>query len=121
MRRPRSGGASAGCCTSTIWNASASCDRFLGVKWRLSWGALDAALTHLWRFAELRQEVTELLDVLSERVTHLHTPADISADIPLQVHATYAREEVLAALATSTIDAPIKPMDSLGGYFSSRA
>ena len=62
----------------------------------------------------MRQEVTELLDVLSERVTHLHTPAGISADIPLQVHATYAREEVLAALATSTIDAPIKPQ---GGVF----
>ncbi len=75
---------------------------------------LDDALAHVWRHPELRGEITELLDVLGERVTHLHTPAEIDADVPLQVHATYAREEIMAALGPSTIDAPVLPQ---GGVY----
>ena len=75
---------------------------------------LDDALAHVWQYPELRAEITELLDVLGERVTHLHTPADIHANVPLQVHATYAREEVMAALGPSTIDAPVLPQ---GGVY----
>ena len=78
---------------------------------------LDDALAHVWQYPELRAEITELLDVLGERVTHLHTPADIHANVPLQVHATYAREEVMAALGPSTIDAPVLPQ---GGVLLAR-
>jgi len=75
---------------------------------------LDDALAHVWQYPELRREITELLDVLGEQVSHLHTPADIDANVPLQVHATYAREEIMAALGPSTIDAPVLPQ---GGVY----
>ena len=75
---------------------------------------LDEALARVWQYPELRHEITELLDVLGERISHLHTPADIHDDVPLQVHATYAREEIMAALGPSTIDAPVLPQ---GGVY----
>jgi len=63
-----------------------------------TYGGLDDALA----------ELVELMDVLAERVTHLHPQVEIDG-VPLQTHATYAREEVMAALGVSTIDAPVKP------------
>jgi len=81
------------------------------------YGSLDEALAALWRYGAVRSELVELMDVLGDRVTHLHAPLGIG-DVPLQTHATYAREEVMAALGTSTIDAPVKPQ---GGVFWHRA
>lgn len=66
---------------------------------------LTAAMRHVWHFDELRQEMLELLDVLEARITHLHHEVDLHG-VPLQVHATYSRDEVLAAFGGSTIAAP---------------
>ena len=81
------------------------------------YGSLDEGLADLWRYDALRNELVQLMDVLGDRVTHLHAPVDID-DVPLQTHATYAREEVMAALGTSTITAPVKPQE---GVFWHRA
>jgi superfamily II DNA or RNA helicase len=69
--------------------------------------AFDGATEHLWRHAALRQELLEVLPLLEDQVTHLHTPLGLLQPVPLQVHATYTREEVLAAFGASTVTKPL--------------
>jgi superfamily II DNA or RNA helicase len=69
--------------------------------------ALDDAVGELWRLGDLRQELLELLTLLEARVVHLTTPLDLPGAVPLQVHASYTREEVLAAFGVSTVSAPL--------------
>jgi len=73
------------------------------------------ALVHVWSFSDIREELLELLEVLSERVTHLHQPVGIDG-VPLQVHATYTREEAIAAFGGATIEAP--PSNREGVWWS---
>ncbi len=61
--------------------------------------ALDEGLAELWNHPQARAELLELLDILPERVDHLHTPLGIP-DVPLAVHARYTRTEILAAFDT---------------------
>jgi superfamily II DNA or RNA helicase len=68
---------------------------------------LAAAAATLWRHPALREELVELLPLLEPQVVHLHEPLDPGGRIPLQVHASYTREEILAAFGASTIDAPL--------------
>ncbi len=42
-------------------------------------------------------EIVQLCDVLSQRVSHLSTPLGGLADVPLRVHARYSRREILVA------------------------
>ena len=51
----------------------------------------------LWQHPQIRAELKELLDVLSERVNHLHSPPSDNEQIPLVSHARYTRLEILAA------------------------
>jgi superfamily II DNA or RNA helicase/HKD family nuclease len=60
-------------------------------------GVLEAA-DLLWAHPQVRHEVIELLDVLRERIDHLHTPLTTHPGSPLQIHARYTRIEILAAL-----------------------
>lgn len=46
----------------------------------------------------LRRELAELADVLEERARVLTRPSELAAEVPLHVHATYGRGEVLVAL-----------------------
>ena len=69
--------------------------------------AFDEATEHLWRHAALRQELLEALPLLEDQVTHLHAPLGLLQPVPLQVHATYTREEVLAAFGASTVTKPL--------------
>ncbi len=57
---------------------------------------LAEGLAQLWAHPQVRRELIELLNLLPERVDHLHAPLDI-ADVPLAVHARYTRAEILAA------------------------
>ncbi|MBI2213186.1 MAG: DUF3427 domain-containing protein [Acidobacteria bacterium] len=74
--------------------------------------AFDAAIQQLWSARSVREELRELFDVLEDRTRH-RTPllSDVMpevererfADVPLSVHATYTREEVLTALGQSSL------------------
>lgn len=57
---------------------------------------LEEGVAQLWQHRQVRAELLELLDLLQERVDHIHAPLGI-AGVPLQVHARYTRTEILAA------------------------
>ncbi len=61
----------------------------------------------------MRAELLELLDILPERVDHLHAPLGI-ANVPLAVHARYTRTEILAAF---DIGAGVKPITWQSGVW----
>ncbi len=70
--------------------------------------SLNKGLAELWNHPQVRAELLELLDVLPERVDHLHAPLGIP-NIPLAVHARYTRTEILAAFNVGTGVKPIRP------------
>jgi superfamily II DNA or RNA helicase/HKD family nuclease len=67
-------------------------------------GSFEAAVRELWRHDALRRELCEMLSTRETAVSHLHRPMGALADVPLQVHASYTREEVLAAFGASTVE-----------------
>ena len=71
-------------------------------------GSLDHAVDHVWAFDDLRREAMDLLGLLRDRIDHLHVPAVNDSNVPLQVHGTYRRDEVLAALAASRVAKPAR-------------
>lgn len=73
------------------------------------------ALARFQRQRAVRQELHELLQVLDDRAAHRTFPigAEVResdkptfANVPLQLHARYTREEVLAAIGRSTLAKP---------------
>jgi len=70
---------------------------------RLLRDAGQQALDLLWVLADLRRELIELVQVLDGRVEVLPRPLAVSslADVPLQVHCHYSRNEALAALGVA--------------------
>ena len=68
---------------------------------------LAAAAATLWRHPALREELVELLPLLEPQVVHLHEGLGPDGQVPLQVHASYTREEILAAFGASRVDAPL--------------
>jgi len=68
---------------------------------------LDEAARHLWLHDAMRAELLELLPLLDDQVSHLHAPLGLLQPVPLQIHATYTREEVLAGFGASTVTAPL--------------
>jgi hypothetical protein len=69
--------------------------------------SLNDAVGDLWKHTALREELLEMLTLLEDQVVHLHKPLDLPEPIPLQVHATYTREEILGAFGASTVTAPL--------------
>jgi hypothetical protein len=72
-----------------------------------TFGSLAEAAGALWQHEELRAELVELFEVLTDRVDRLHVPLDIGHPVPLHVHANYNREEILAAFGASTVARPM--------------
>ena len=72
-----------------------------------AYASLDDATAELWRHRELREELLDVFTLLENQVVHLTTPLDLPFGIPLQVHASYTREEVLAAFGASTVVTPL--------------
>jgi len=68
----------------------------------------EAAWAGLWESAPLREELREILDLLHERIPRVAQTFDTIGlgDVPLQLGATYARDEILAAFGRL---APGKP------------
>lgn len=67
---------------------------------RLGNAPLSEGVGLLWTHPQIRAELLELLDVLADRVDHLHAPVGTHPDVPLQIHARYSRLEILAAFAS---------------------
>jgi|TARA_B100002003_G_scaffold249097_1_gene284498 superfamily II DNA or RNA helicase len=70
-------------------------------------GSTEEVLERLWRHSEIRHELLDVLSILEESISRLHQPLDIRHPIPLQVHASYSREEILAAFGASTVSSPL--------------
>ncbi|MDH4118429.1 MAG: DUF3427 domain-containing protein [Acidimicrobiia bacterium] len=68
---------------------------------------LDKATADLWRHEGLRHELLEMLPLLKDQIVHLHQPLGLLHPVPLQVHANYTREEILAAFGASTVTKPL--------------
>lgn len=68
---------------------------------------LEEAARHLWSHDAMRAELLELLPLLDDQVSHLHAPLGLLQPVPLQIHATYTREEVLAGFGASSVTAPL--------------
>lgn len=62
---------------------------------------LDAAAALIWEHPQILAELSQLMDVLAERIEHVHQPLATHPDVPLNVHARYTRREALAAFASS--------------------
>jgi superfamily II DNA or RNA helicase/HKD family nuclease len=61
--------------------------------------SLNSGLERLWSHPQVRAELVELFDVLSNRIDHQHSPLLTDNENPLQIHARYTRIEILAAFA----------------------
>ena len=77
---------------------------------------LQIAAERLWLQGAVRSELVELLDVLDDRAAHRTFPLveelppdrrEHFTDVPLQVHARYTRDEVLAAIGRATLAKPL--------------
>lgn len=73
---------------------------------RSDFATLQEAADTLWSHPDLLTELTQMLDLLGDQVVHLQHPIDIPGEVPLQVHAHYGRDEVLAAFGASTVTDP---------------
>ena len=68
---------------------------------------LDDAAALLWAHPQVLSELDQLMEVLADRIQHVHQPIATHPDVPLNVHARYTRREILAAFAnTSDIKLP---------------
>lgn len=76
-------------------------------------GSLEQALDVFYQCNQLKAESLQLLDCLAQQITHLCKPSGLDGNIPLLTHATYARDEILAAFGASTINAPIRPQEGV--------
>ncbi|HEX9162381.1 MAG TPA: DUF3427 domain-containing protein [Thermoanaerobaculia bacterium] len=69
---------------------------------------VQRAVDRLWHQATVRTELQELVNVLDDRAAHRTYPlaGSMFERMPLQVHAQYTRDEVLAAIGRSTLAKP---------------
>ncbi|HEY5022802.1 MAG TPA: DUF3427 domain-containing protein [Gemmatimonadaceae bacterium] len=69
-------------------------------------GGLETYLARFWSNRALRSELLQLLQVIGQDVGFVSFPVSDITDIPLQVHARYTRDEILAALGISHPEKP---------------
>jgi superfamily II DNA or RNA helicase/HKD family nuclease len=97
---------------------------------------LAAGLALLWRHPRVLADLRALCAALRERVTHLPIELTTPPDVPLVIHARYARDEILAAygegdalavpewregvrfMKGAQVDAFLLTLDKTGGGFS---
>ena len=63
-------------------------------------GSLANGAGLVWKYSAVREELVELFDVLAERIPHVSLPLEVLPEVPLSIHARYARLEMLAACST---------------------
>ncbi len=72
-----------------------------------AFASYPAGLAHLRRHRAVCAEIAEVVDVAVERARHVPAPLDAElATVPLASHASYLREEILAALGYATLRRP---------------
>ena len=83
---------------------------------------LPTAIRRLWEQRAVRSELLELLQLLDDRAAHRTFPIanevpndqrQLFEQVPLQVHARYSREEVLAAIGRATLSAPFSHQEGV--------
>ncbi len=80
---------------------------------------LRDGLAQLWNHPQVRRELLELLDLLPERVDHLHTALGVP-NVPLAVHALYTRAEILAAFDVGSGVRPVTWQSGVWWYENSQ-
>lgn len=70
------------------------------------WRTLEASLASLWKHDALRLEIVALLGVLDLAATTTTTPFTALPDVPLRIHGSYSRLNVLAAVDEMTVENP---------------
>jgi superfamily II DNA or RNA helicase/HKD family nuclease len=78
---------------------------------------LAQACTLLWDHPQVRAELLQLFEVLAARIDHLHTPLKHPSNVPLQIHASYSRVEIMAAFDISSEIAKVAPWQT-GVYWA---
>jgi len=66
--------------------------------------SLEDSLTRLAANPAIRDELSQLADILRRRIDHVPHPNTADEAIPLELHAAYTREEVLVAFGLSTFE-----------------
>jgi len=67
--------------------------------------SIGAGLARLWEHPAVRAEAVELLDLAVDAIGHVPLPlAPGFADVPLWVHASYSREELLAGMGHASLE-----------------
>jgi superfamily II DNA or RNA helicase/HKD family nuclease len=61
--------------------------------------SLEAAIRLLWAHPQVILELREILEVLRQRVNHVHHSIANNTEVPLRVHARYTRTEILSAFS----------------------
>ncbi len=59
---------------------------------------VQGALDRIWLHPQVRAELLEMFAILDERVDHVHSPLGTHPDAPLEIHARYTRDEILAGM-----------------------
>jgi superfamily II DNA or RNA helicase len=76
--------------------------------------SLEDGIVQLWQHPQTLAELRELLELLPERVDHVHEPLGLDANVPLRVHARYSRVEILSAFG---IGPGVKPPNWQAGVW----
>lgn len=74
--------------------------------WQSPGGAdnLAVSIARIGRNEELVGEITELLELVIDRIAHIEMDVDLPFVQPLKVHSRYSREQILAAFGESTFE-----------------
>jgi hypothetical protein len=81
-----------------------------------------SGISRLWMQLSVREELIELLEVLDDRAAHRtfslaaempERQREMFTDVPLQIHAQYSRDEVLAAIGRSTMAKPLSSREGV--------
>ena len=68
--------------------------------------SLDDAVARFWQFRATRAELLQLLPVLGARSDSFTRPSALDPKVPLELHARYTRDELLAALGAGSPEQP---------------
>ncbi len=88
---------------------------FMLMLWSEAERDIQRGADRLWHQPAVRQELGELLQILDDRAAHRTFPLaaempeekkHLFQDVPLQIHAQYTRDEVLAAIGRLTLAKP---------------
>ena len=75
---------------------------------------LDASMRRLWEYADVRDELEQLLEILGTRSERLDFDPELGPTNPLRVHQRYTRWEALAAMG---VGSPAQPPNIREGVY----